>query len=243
MPKTKMQTYTFEQFNAEFGDDETCLEWLKNYLYPNGIHCVKCGKVTAHYRIASRPSYSCQFCGNHVHPTAETIFHKSSTSLRTWFYAVYLMSSTRCGISAKQIQRETGVTYKTAWRMFKQIRSMLNEDVKLRGSIEMDETFFGGVRKYEARRNAYVYYVFGSDREGAIRRETCFRERRKSARVNGFSLVPSAAFFFGLVRFLVAIHAHSTPVARLTNVSTVYDGSWGQPKGDSQCPNRHSVKE
>ena len=61
---------------------------------------------------------------------AGTIFHKSSTSLRTWFHAMFLMSNTRCGISAKQLQRETGVTYKTAWRMFKQIRSLLNEDMR-----------------------------------------------------------------------------------------------------------------
>jgi len=80
---------------------------------------------------------------------AGTIFEHTSTSLRLWFYAMYLMGSTRCGISAKQIQRETGVTYKTAWRMFKQIRSLLNEpDLKLEGlSIEMDESYFGAKRK------------------------------------------------------------------------------------------------
>jgi transposase-like protein len=87
-------------------------------------------------------------CGHHVHPTAGTVFHKSSTSLKTWFHAIYLMASTRCGISAKQIERETGVTYKTAWRMFKQIRSMLDEDVgPLDGPVEMDETYMGGRRK------------------------------------------------------------------------------------------------
>ena len=76
---------------------------------------------------------------------AGTIFEKSSTSLRTWFYAMYLMSATRCGISAKQIQRETGVTYKTAWRMFKQIRTLMSEDVSLEGeAVEMDETYVGG---------------------------------------------------------------------------------------------------
>ncbi|MGC1371689.1 MAG: IS1595 family transposase [Candidatus Sulfotelmatobacter sp.] len=81
---------------------------------------------------------------------AGTIFEHSSTSLRLWYYAMYLMASTRCGISAKQIQRETGVTYKTAWRMFRQIRSLLSEtDMQLEGSaVEMDETYFGGVRKY-----------------------------------------------------------------------------------------------
>src|SRR5579863_7958193 len=80
---------------------------------------------------------------------AGTIFEHSSTSLRLWYYAMYLMASTRCGISAKQIQRETGVTYKTTWRMFKQIRSLLSEtDMQLEGSaVEMDEMYYGGTSK------------------------------------------------------------------------------------------------
>ncbi|MEO6816014.1 MAG: IS1595 family transposase [Edaphobacter sp.] len=100
--------------------------------------------MTKHYRAEGRPSYCCANCGNHVHPTADTILHKSSTSLTTWFYTIYLMASTRCGISAKQIQRETGVTYKTAWRMFNQIRKMMDEGGSLFGSVEMDETYVGG---------------------------------------------------------------------------------------------------
>src|SRR6476661_661313 len=145
--KPTMRKFTKKDFDQQFPDDATCLEWLKNYLYPDGIFCEKCQKVTKHHRVVSRPSYSCDYCGHHVHPTADTIFHKSPTALTTWFYAVYLMASTRCGISAKQIQRETGVTYKTAWRMFKQIRTLLSEDLKLEGQTEMDETYFGGRRK------------------------------------------------------------------------------------------------
>ena len=147
----KMLPFTFKDFQKKFPDDASCLEWLRGYLYPDGIHCVKCDRVTKHHRDARRPSYSCDYCGHHVHPTADTIFHKSSTSMTTWFYAIYLMSSTRCGISAKQIQRETGVTYKTAWRMFKQIRSMLADGSPLGGKqgngVEMDETYMGGKAK------------------------------------------------------------------------------------------------
>ncbi len=137
-------TYTRAQFRAEFSDDATCLEWLKNRNYPDGITCATCDKVTPHYRVKSRPSYSCQFCGHHVHPLAGTIFEKSSTSLVLWFEAVFLMSSTRCGISAKQLEREIGVTYKTAWRMFRLIRPMLSDDdeTRLSGAVEMDEPYF-----------------------------------------------------------------------------------------------------
>src|ERR1051325_2402723 len=146
--RPKMVRYTFKDFERDFPTDDACLEWLKNYLYPNGIFCETCKAVTKHHKVASRKSYSCQFCGHHVHPTANTIYHKSSTSLRTWFHAIYLMASTRCGISAKQIERETGVTYKTAWRMFSQIRTLLEEQhAQLGGAVEMDETYFGGKRR------------------------------------------------------------------------------------------------
>src|SRR6266436_4048494 len=119
-----MIKYTIQNLQRDFPDDSSCLEWLMQYIYPDGIFCKNCKKTTKHYRVKSRPSYSCDMCGNHVHPTADTIFHKSSTPLTLWFYAIYLMASTRAGISAKQLERELGVTYKCAWRMFHQIRKM-----------------------------------------------------------------------------------------------------------------------
>src|SRR5579859_926687 len=149
----KQQKFTINDFNRMFPDDAACLDWLRNYLYPEGIFCKLCQKVTMHHRDGKRPSYSCDYCGHHEHPTAGTIFHKSPTALRLWFYAIYLMASTRCGISAKQIQRETGVTYKTAWRMFRQIRSLLSEDLQLEGDrVEMDESYFGPKRKRGGKR-------------------------------------------------------------------------------------------
>jgi transposase-like protein len=141
---------TVESFHQRFPDDESCLEYLKEKRYPGGItHCVKCQQDRKHHRVTGRPAYACDYCGSMISPMAGTIFEKSSTSLRLWFYAMYLMGSTRCGISAKQIQRETGVTYKTAWRMFKQIRSLLGDDDKLEGSksVEVDEMYFGGRSK------------------------------------------------------------------------------------------------
>lgn len=139
--------YTLQDFERQFPDDAACLEWLKGYLWPEGIPCPKCQRVTKHHRIASRRSYSCDRCGHHVHPTAGTIYHKSPTPLRFWFYAIYLMASTRCGISAKQLQRQLGVTYKTAWRMAREIRLMLAEPLEpLSGEVEIDETYVGGKR-------------------------------------------------------------------------------------------------
>ena len=142
--------YTIKNFNDEFPTDAACLEHLKEQRFPGGIaYCGKCKAERKHYRINGRPVYSCDHCGTQISPMAGTIFEKSSTSLRLWYYAIYLMSSTRCGISAKQIQRECGVTYKTAWRMFRQIRTLMSEELSLEGeAVEMDETYMGGRRKY-----------------------------------------------------------------------------------------------
>lgn len=141
--------YTVDSFNAQFPDDAACLEWLKEQRYPGGIAtCEKCGQNRKHHKVTGRPAYACDYCGSMISPMAGTIFEKSTTSLRLWFYAMYLMSATRCGISAKQIQRETGVTYKTAWRMFKQIRTLMSEDISLEGeAVECDETYVGGREK------------------------------------------------------------------------------------------------
>ena len=146
--------YTIQQFNAQFPNNDACLDWIKAERWPSGlIPCEKCGKDRKHHRVTGRPAYACDYCGSMVSPMAGSIFEKSSTSLRTWFYAMYLMSATRCGISAKQIQRETGVTYKTAWRMFKQIRTLMSEDVSLEGeAVEMDETYIGGKKRKGSKR-------------------------------------------------------------------------------------------
>ena len=143
-----MKRYTIKNFFKDFPDDTICLKWLRESRWPDGIRCVGCEKITSHYLVLSRKSYSCQHCGRQVYPTAGTIFHKSSTSLTTWFYVMYLMAQTRGGISAKQIERETGVTYKTAWRMCRLVREVLAEGSDpLSGTVEVDETFHGGLDK------------------------------------------------------------------------------------------------
>jgi len=157
--KSSDSTYTIMDFMRDYPDDATCLDYLWRKLHSEDgetANCPKCGKARKFHRVKSRPSYSCDTCGHHIHPTAGTIFHKSSTSLHLWFHAVFLMAQTRCGISAKQLERELGVTYKTAWRMFNKIRSMLTQgDDPLSGEVEIDETFIGGKpRKGQIRTDA-----------------------------------------------------------------------------------------
>ncbi|MFN0149004.1 MAG: IS1595 family transposase [Dehalococcoidia bacterium] len=147
-----MERYTIARFNTDFPDEDACLARVLSYVYPDGITCRTCTRVRPHSRRAGRKSYECASCGTEVFPMAGTIFEKSTTPLKSWFYAMYLMAQTRCGISAKQLERELGVTYKTAWRMFTQIRKLMDEDGGLlQGEVEVDETWHGGKLQFKGR--------------------------------------------------------------------------------------------
>jgi transposase-like protein len=144
----------------EYPDDATCLDslWREKYA-ADGHHaqCPKEGRERKFHRIKTRACYACDSCGWQIYPTKGTIFEKSTTSLQLWFYAMYLIASTRCGISAKQLERELGVTYKTAWRMMNKIRNdlMNDEDGKpLDGEVEADETSWGGRPRQNLGRSA-----------------------------------------------------------------------------------------
>lgn len=247
--RPKMQKYTLKDFQAQFPTDDACLEWLKDYLYPDGIFCETCERVTKHHKVASRKSYSCDYCGHHVHPTADTIYHKSSTPLTIWFYAIYLMASTRCGISAKQIERETGVTYKTAWRMFKQIRSMLDESNgdPLSGKVEIDETFVGGKPRNKGGHNkrgrgADKTIVVGAVERGGRARTKIVEDTRSSTllpfikeNVSADSTVyTDEGFGYWAVRHHYEHHTiqHQTKVYAIGDIHTnTVEGFWSLVKG------------
>jgi transposase-like protein len=152
--------YSVQEFLAEFPDDNACLEWLWRSRYSEDgthAHCPKCDQEREFKRYETkqrRQSWTCIGCGHHIHPTAGTIFHKSSTSLRHWFYAMFLVSSSRCGIAAKQLEREIGCSYKTALRMLHLIRQelMAQDDTPLSGEVEADEAFIGGKLRESERR-------------------------------------------------------------------------------------------
>ena len=157
------------EFMREFPDDAACLEHLWRSRYSeDGEHadCPKCERERVFKKYATkqgRQSWTCTGCGHHIHPTAGTIFAKSSTSLHLWYYGIYLMASTRCGISAKQLERELGMSYKTAWRMFNRIRNELmadeDGDEALFGDVEVDETSWGGRprNKHKTRAEAAAF--------------------------------------------------------------------------------------
>lgn len=141
--------FSLGSFLRKYRDDEDCLAHIVKIKYPNGISCLKCKETKEFSKVKKRPVYECS-CGYQVSPLAGTIFEKTTTPLQYWFYAIFVMSVTRSGVSAKQLQRELGVTYKTAWRMFKQIRILMaganssGSNSLLDGTVEIDETFIGG---------------------------------------------------------------------------------------------------
>ena len=165
-----MAKYTFKQFQAEYPDDAACLAKLMEINYGGtDIVCPGCKQRAAFHAMSKRRAYACQDCGHHVYPAAGTIFHKSRTNLTKWFFAMYLMTSTRHGVAAKEIQRQLGVTYKCAWRMCRELRKLMaSADDKwggpLDGHVEIDETFVGGKRAADEPDNKTI--VFGMLRRG-----------------------------------------------------------------------------
>ena len=142
-----MKQTNIRQFFAQFPSDKACLEHLFNVRFGQGHECPKCERSAKWYRLASEQAFSCQWCGHHIHPMVGSIFEKSSTPLQLWFYAVFLFTTTRNGVAAKELQRQLGVTYKTAWRMGHKIReqmALVDGDGMLGGMVEVDETYVGG---------------------------------------------------------------------------------------------------
>ncbi len=141
---------TVQDFFNKFSTDEACLEHLMMLRFDNPMYCPKCGAEGQFAKLKKLPAYACPTCGHHIHPMVGTPFERSSTPLQKWFYAMYLFTMSRHGVPAKELQRQLGVTYKTAWRMGHQIRKYManvDGDPPLGGHVEADETYVGGRRK------------------------------------------------------------------------------------------------
>jgi transposase len=174
-----MAEYTFKQFQAEYPDDAACLKRIMEIQYGGEeADCPVCDKRMQFHPMTKRRAYACQGCGHHIYPAAGTIFHKSRTKLTIWFFAMYLMTSTRHGVAAKEIERQTGVTYKCAWRICHELRKLMAATDAQRGPIggdgkhvELDETLVGGKFRHHGkgkhRKNKTT--VFGIvERDGRI---------------------------------------------------------------------------
>lgn len=247
--KSSESQYSLMEFMREFPDDDSCLEWVwQNRFSEDGKHadCPKCRREHVEFKKYAtkqrRQTWTCTQCGHHVQPTAGTIFEGSSTSLHLWFFAIHLMTSTRNGLSAKQLEREIGVTYKTAWRMLNLIRTELMEqgDGPLSGDVEADETAWGGrprqgeVRKYAKPGETDLSGAGGRWKQA--NKKTIFAMVERGGRARA-SVVPSR----GAATLHGEISTHILPG------STVFTDDW-QPyhgidgKGYTHHRIRHSEK-
>ena len=174
-----MSEYTFKQFQAEYPDDASCLRRIMEIQYGGEeTYCPVCDKSMQFHPMTKRRAYACQGCGHHIYPCAGTIFHKSRTNSTIWFFAMYLMTSTRHGVAAKEIERQTGVTYKCAWRICHELRKLMASADARGGKIggpgshvEVDETLVGGKLRHhgKGKHRANKTTVFGIvQRDGRI---------------------------------------------------------------------------
>jgi transposase len=149
MNPSKAPLFSVRDFFARFPDDEACLQHIMDVRHGMKHVCRKCGVDATFHRMSDRRAFACAACGDHVYPTAGTVFEDTRTPLQLWFYAIYLFVTTRHGVSGKELQRQLGVTYKTAWRMGMKIRELIGSTQDfdmLQGHVEMDETYVGGRR-------------------------------------------------------------------------------------------------
>jgi hypothetical protein len=146
--------YTKAQFDAEYPDDATCLRAIMEMRYGGTDICPGCGKSSKFHLMGKRRGFSCQLCGHHIFPCVGTVFEKSRTPLTKWFYAMYLFTASRHGVPARELERQLGVTYKCAWRIAHELRklmAMADDRGPLSGTVEVDESHFGGKPRHKNR--------------------------------------------------------------------------------------------
>lgn len=155
------EPYGILDFNRDFPNEDACLDYLFKKRYPD---------LTGYYKIRGRKAYVNKD-GKQIYPLAGTIFEKSSTSLWKWFFAIFLFSASKHGVSGKELERQLKVTYKCAWRMAHQIRSAMSQKnmAKLFRTVEADETYVGGIRRTTAWAKAKAPVVGMVQRDGELR--------------------------------------------------------------------------
>lgn len=260
-----MDKFTVKDFFKRFPNDEACLEHIMNVRFGMRHVCGKCGVESTFHKLANRKAYACAHCGDNLYPCAGTIFQDSRTSLQTWFYAIYLFVTTRHGVSGKELQRALGVTYKTAWRMGQQIRDLMAKTdgfEMLKGHVEADETYVGGVRSGKAGRgaNGKTIVMGMKEREGRMVAEVIPNIRMKTLRdkivdtieegatvstdeLASYSLLPYAGYKHGSVK-----HSKKEYAKKDTETGEVYhtnsvEGFWRLFKASVRSTHIHVSKK
>lgn len=144
-----MKQLNITEFNKIYPTEKACLDEIFDRVYGDLKVCPSCEKETKWHHLNGRKCYSCQWCGHLLSPLSKTPLANTKISVSLWFFAMLLFGNSKNGVSAKELERQLGVTYKTAFRIGHTIREMMNEEgeVILSGDVEMDETMVGGKKK------------------------------------------------------------------------------------------------
>ncbi|HJZ70622.1 MAG TPA: IS1595 family transposase [Vicinamibacterales bacterium] len=140
---------TIIDLNRAFSTEEKCREYLCRSRWPHGVACPRCQAKTIS-RLKTQKKFECSKCFYQFSETANTIFHDSHLPLEKWFLATYIMCESRKGVSANQLKRVLGTSYKTAWYLCHRIRAAMKDadTTPLSGVIEVDETYVGGRNRH-----------------------------------------------------------------------------------------------
>ncbi len=152
----KYEPLSLFEFQKRFKNEKSCLKALEKIRWPNGFECPRCHHDHA-YHIAERHQHQCARCGYQASLTAGTLFHKTRTPLQKWFWAIYLVSQDKGGVAALRLAKQLDLGYKTAWLMLQKIRTAMGDRdarYQLKGLVEVDDAFFGGVRAGKVGRGA-----------------------------------------------------------------------------------------
>ena len=186
------QAMNLPRLVEQFGSEDRCRGYLEVLRWPEGVTCPECGSKSIS-RIKTRNQYDCNACRARFSVKSGTVFHDSHLPLWKWFLATYLITEARKGVSANQLKRTLGVSYKTAWYLCHRIRSaMLDTGEPLTGIVEADETYVGGklsgfATKQEAAkgRRANKTVVLGAIERGGRLRVQVAKDAKRSS-VHGF---------------------------------------------------------
>jgi transposase-like protein len=140
--------HALREFQLAFANEDACARYLAACRWPDGFRCPRCGHNRAYALAILRWQCAAPSCRYQTSLTSGTVLHRSKSPLTTWFWAAYLMTTDKRGVSALLLQHQLGVSYKTAWLLLHKLRRamVVPEREKLRGVVEMDETWVGGLQ-------------------------------------------------------------------------------------------------
>src|SRR6266850_3474239 len=173
MKKSMVPEIDLPRLIEQFGSEEKCRAFMEALRWPKSIKCPRCESEKVS-RIKARPQFDCDSCRYQFSATAGTVFHDSHLPLWKWFLAVYILCESKKGISANQLKRMLGVSYKTAWYLCHRIREAMTAGLKFEGKlrggiVEMDDTRVGGEAQKWRPTPDKIYVVGMVERGGRLR--------------------------------------------------------------------------